>query len=294
MRGLLALVLALSLGGCAQILGLHSGHLGDGGAESDGGGHDGGEPDGPAPDGGVGCISLCGSTVGCGTCPNAPTVDVSTYRYYNIDVAEVTVGQYQAYLAIGPGLGIFGNLPQCDWLNDQFTPADWQTQLASPDFPVRGVSWCQAAGYCAWATRELCGRMGALTMGGALDYGNFDKVGQNGSEWYNACTNGNTAQAYPNPGEPTTPGLCDVGTPDGGVRSATGSSCIGGLTGLLDMSGNVAEWEDCCDGTSGEADLCRVRGGSYASTLAEARCDADRSVRRDTQSPEIGFRCCGK
>ena len=291
MRGLLALVAALSVGGCAQILSLHAGHLGDGGAGSDGGGLDGGEPDGPGPDGGVGCVSLCGSTTGCGTCPNAPTVGVLNY---NIDVSEVTVGQFQAYLAIGPGLGIFGNFSQCNWLNDQFTPADWETQLANPDFPVRGVSWCQAAGYCAWAKRELCGRIGALGSGGALDYDNFAKVGQNGSEWFNACTNGNATQAYPNPDEPTTQGLCDVDNPDGGVRSAAGSSCSGGLAGLLDMSGNVAEWEDCCSGTSGETDLCRVRGGSYASTLTEARCDAATSASRGTQSPDIGFRCCGK
>ena len=42
------------------------------------------------------------------------------------------------------------------------------------------------------------------------------------------------------------------------------TDCAGkGYDGLYDMSGNVAEREDPCTGTSGATDSCLQRGGSY-------------------------------
>ena len=34
------------------------------------------------------------------------------------------------------------------------------------------------------------------------------------------------------------------------------------------MSGNVAEWEDSCDASTGATDTCLARGGSFASQAA--------------------------
>lgn len=75
--------------------------------------------------------------------------------------------------------------------------------------------------------------------------------------------------------------------------------CSGGVTGLYHMSGNVAEWENSCEGVGAEA-RCRVRGGSYdadggapalacAANRTEARVpsDADKAKLAD-----VGFRCC--
>ena len=78
-------------------------------------------------------------------------------------------------------------------------------------------------------------------------------------------------------------------------------ACEGGWPGVFDMSGNVAEWEDCCD----ESDAgpvrgtCVARGGTYqdnGSAVSLACVSGDNStytvVRRNTASVTLGFRCC--
>jgi hypothetical protein len=298
MRRLTPLVLLVAVGGCAQILGLEAGHLadggvvadgqtGDGGAGSDAEADDGAVPDGGEPDGGVGCISWCGSTTACGTCLNTPTVALDKYR---IDATEVKVADYQAWLAVRPGLGGFDQVALCNWIANDFVPANWEAQTATPDLPVTGVNWCQAQGFCFWSKKWLCGRIGLNGHFGGAPFDNYDKLGLNGSEWYNACTGGHAGQAYPNAGAGTA-GVCNVESTT--LRSVNdGAACYGGFTGIFDMSGNVAEWEDSCATTDGRDDLCHIRGGSYATLVADATCDLNLAVRRDTQSPQVGFRCC--
>lgn len=58
------------------------------------------------------------------------------------------------------------------------------------------------------------------------------------------------------------------------------------------MSGNVREWVDTCDGATGDADACRLRGGGFDSNPTQLRCDADDAAARDTAAADIGFRCC--
>jgi hypothetical protein len=61
------------------------------------------------------------------------------------------------------------------------------------------------------------------------------------------------------------------------------------------MSGNVFEWEDSCSGTTGENDICQVRGGAYPSVVSALRCDADQKFYRNATTVVdgfIGFRCC--
>jgi len=63
------------------------------------------------------------------------------------------------------------------------------------------------------------------------------------------------------------------------------------------MSGNVAEWEDSCDGTAAAAN-CNLRGGSYKASGVDTtlRCDAARTEARLPANAallaDIGFRCC--
>ena len=69
------------------------------------------------------------------------------------------------------------------------------------------------------------------------------------------------------------------------------------------MLGNVAEWEDSCDGTAPTSN-CRVRGGSYAAGFDDPvalSCAAERTLPRVPQEgstvaaealADIGFRCC--
>ena len=71
------------------------------------------------------------------------------------------------------------------------------------------------------------------------------------------------------------------------------TTCEGGFSNIHQMSGNVAEWVDACDGSAGASDGCIIRGGSYATTVeAELTCSATATVTRNTRSAEIGIRCC--
>lgn len=213
---------------------------------------------------------------------------------YCIDRREVTNGDYAAFLAVAT--------PQ-----DPPQPAacsPWKTSYEPsgglPDgkngFPVVNVDWCDAAMYCAWAGKRLCGTIGG---GPAMADKHY-------SQWYMACTGADDANVYPYGGavQPSAC-VCANPTPPSGP-SATGSAaaCEGGVTGLLDMSGNVWEWEDACGSEGGgsgpQADHCARRGGSYQTSATGdghecLRCDvcvAPSIATRATRANDIGFRCC--
>jgi len=44
--------------------------------------------------------------------------------------------------------------------------------------------------------------------------------------------------------------------------------CEGFYPGLFDLEGNVAEWVDSCDGSSGPNDHCTLAGGSEIDQIA--------------------------
>lgn len=62
--------------------------------------------------------------------------------------------------------------------------------------------------------------------------------------------------------------------------------------GVFDLSGNVAEWDNCCDAFSGKWDLCRLRGGSYDASEFLLTCADDDSALREASPEYVGFRCC--
>jgi formylglycine-generating enzyme required for sulfatase activity len=65
-----------------------------------------------------------------------------------------------------------------------------------------------------------------------------------------------------------------------------------GYEGVYDMSGNVREWEDSCNGSMGKEDRCRLRGGSFYTDADYLRCDGGVDGSRGDRCEEIGFRCC--
>ncbi len=65
-------------------------------------------------------------------------------------------------------------------------------------------------------------------------------------------------------------------------------TCEGGYPGIFDMSANLWEWVDRCDGTT-----CVVRGGSYYDIFGSLlHCDSSRDREATDEVANVGFRCC--
>jgi formylglycine-generating enzyme len=215
-----------------------------------------------------------------------------------IDSTEVTRAQYQAWLATSPSTG--GQDSWCSW-NTDYTPdtthgnltgcGSWVWPPATMgNQPVVCVDWCDAYAYCKAVGKRLCGKIG----GGPNGYN--DIANESLSQWYSACASDGTKYAYPY-GNTYQPQSCngldkDVKTT---VEVGTLPECQGSgqYAGVFDLSGNAYEWEDSCNGAFGDADLCRLRGGTVYSNSYDLRCGADHFHYRGDQTNAIGFRCCG-
>jgi formylglycine-generating enzyme required for sulfatase activity len=72
---------------------------------------------------------------------------------------------------------------------------------------------------------------------------------------------------------------------------------VDGYEGVYDLTGNVWEFEDSCDGATGNKDWCASRGGSFylwnPSKPTGTLCKwGPRNLRDHDGSGLIGFRCC--
>ena len=254
-----------------------------------------------------------------------------------IDATEVTKGEYLKFVSGTDPKDPKTQSAVCLAANSTFVPAFGWPVLANPLFmgtstkafnmgiAVHYVDWCDAQAYCKSQSKVLCGKLDGTSLTPA-ESNDIEK-----SAWYNACTaqgqntypygstfNGNncngtgTGDQGPDPTfQKDVPGvhfgyavnqdtgIYEIATSDesGNVSAYEHTTCVGGSTFLYQMSGNVAEWEDNCDGTGATAN-CSVRGGSYAANNNQAalRCDAARSVPRVPADPsvlaDVGIRCC--
>ena len=107
-------------------------------------------------------------------------------------------------------------------------------------------------------------------------------------EWWLEACQGQEHRAYPY-GDSYEPDRCSDSTEASQVLRQTGelTGCEGGYPGLFDMSGNVAEWVERCDG-----DSCEARGGSYLSSGDHLSCSSSEQLDFQTQASQVGFRCC--
>jgi formylglycine-generating enzyme required for sulfatase activity len=269
--------------------------------------------------------NICTTGV-CSCPPNMAIVptNLPTGGDYCVDYVEVTYKDYNDFWISNPSLLTQASF--CSW-NTTFTPANgWPPDLSTLDpdcyvappgilpgppcnnsgYPVNWVNWCQAYAYCAQQGKRLCGKIGGGTNATA------DSANSMKSEWFNACS-ANSVNVYPYgstysgstcngvdfpssmgggiaPKAPLTPPYEELTS--GGTLTAGHDACQGGAAGLYQMSGNVAEWEDSCSGTTGASDTCLVRGGSFMSAAAGLTCATAVATARNYQGADSGFRCC--
>jgi hypothetical protein len=250
---------------------------GGGGGGAGGGGGGGGGGAGGAGGGGGGGDVNCSDPAQKG--PLMVKVQTSSGDPYCIDSTEVTRDQYAAFLATSPQL----NQPAPCNGNQNFTPTlAWPPKPADQKLPVVGVDFCDAAGYCAWAAKRLCGAIG----GGGTDLNGADDPST--SQWLNACSDGGTLNYPYGPDyEPATCNGADYNA-NGPIKVQNALLCVGGVSGIFDMSGNVREWENACDGSD-----CRVRGGSFNTSIDDdLACTGDANLNRYATDSATGFRCC--
>jgi sulfatase modifying factor 1 len=206
-----------------------------------------------------------------------------------VDGTEVTNEQYAAFLSAGIASTDGGSVA-CAW-NETFAPdAGWPAAPGAEKLPVAFVDWCDAAAFCAWAGKRLCGRIG----GGPISP--TEAANANANQWLYACSvQGSWSYPY---GSTYDGGSCngaDMAGPEVPRPVGTIESCQS-YPGVFDLSGNVAEWTDCCNAATGSQDACEHRGGAYntvgPSGSPNLSCNAKVASGRSFVGPALGFRCC--
>ena len=292
-----AIAVLVGAGACTDLGGLAAGGGGvDGSVDSsppdatspiDGGADaalDVSPPDGATIDGGADAEAGNGCP---GTAGPSPVRVGGGTQAFCIDGTEVTNAQYMQFLTatkgtVTPPAG-------CAW-KTSYQPGIWPYPSGKDANPVAFVDSCDAAAFCTWAGKRLCGKIG----GGATPSGGY--LDPTKSQWFFACTNaGDGLHAFPY-GNTFVARVCNNLENDAGGSLPVGTEkqCVGGFPGIYDMSGNVWELEDMClPADAGAAhDQCLIRSGAWTSDDTVMSCSAAFTVERQYTANDVGFRCC--
>ena len=151
----------------------------------------------------------------------------------------------------------------------EFTrPANWREQLEHPNRPVVGVSWYEAAAYCAWA-------------GGRLP---------SEAEWEYAARADRSRVRYPWGIKPPDERLANYGYQDSPAAPTPVGLYPAGATPteIQDLAGNVWEWvEDDYGDSEGKG----LRGGGWSNVPGYLRVSFRNWSLRIVRDDDIGFRC---
>jgi formylglycine-generating enzyme len=182
---------------------------------------------------------------------------------FSVTATEISVAQFRACVKAGACKAATVN-PICNY----GTPG-------RDRHPVNCVTYFGAEQFCAFAGGRVCTE----------------------EEWLSACR-GQDGREFPY-GNVFDLDACNVrsatqrvaGQASGTVPVASKARCKGGLDGLFDMAGNVAEWVDHCKGS-----YCKFRGAGFISNDPVERFAACKGVcagnDKSLKSAVVGIRCC--
>jgi hypothetical protein len=189
-----------------------------------------------------------------------------------IDTTEVTMAQYQDFLAADASPG----LPSVCAKSGAFAPQACAQNSYDPvgraDYPVTCVNWCDAYAFCQWAGKELCGTFSGQPMLQAWS----------DSPWTWTCNSGTIAggnglEAY-----------CNFGPAIQPVKSSPQCHGDGGSwSEVYDLLGNAAEFVSFSPRAGSPPGI--IGGGAAFA----GDCDiAQGNDNYATTQYNIGFRCC--
>jgi len=215
-----------------------------------------------------------------------------------IDETEVTVGDYEVFLASGQTIQLDATDPaqaRCAKKTSYAPSCEQSCQGPSCALPQTCVDQCDAKLYCAWAGKRLCGAI----AGAPLALADVNDPAKN--QWMNACASGGRMWPYGNTYDSQACNTSDEKPAACGGPAITSSyphcqAPAGPYDQVFDLSGNVSEWVDASqEAADWPALRCVIMGGSYVHYWGDVSCSgATLQWPCDAQNPEFGFRCCSK
>lgn len=203
-------------------------------------------------------------------CPELPGPVMAKIGARCIDTTEVTQAQYAKFLSAPPTERPTPD--ECGW--NQTVEPKCTHDPSTPDLPANCMNFCDAASYCAWAGKRLCGE----------------------AEWQDACSNaGRATFQYGNKYED---GVCYRGTLENPlVAVASYPNCHGvnsPYDQIFDMNGNAEEWVGTLShGTNGGPNACQTRNPLFgALSLSDLNCGFAATGNCTNAYSYLSFRCC--